>query len=344
MTLSFFLFSGEHPTLPYAELRSVLGLYGVTSSVQILDQRVAVADVPHDIHQNICRRTAYTKVSGIILGIQPHEDDGLPDLSSSKDLLDTFAENPTTFRTEVVEVGGVSVDSMKMERLYADELISLSANLRVSLKNPKMVFLAIFTPHYVIAGIRLSQKPPRYFMDRKAGVRPFKVPSTLQPKLARCMVNLGVATLDSWVYDPFAGAGAILIEASMMGHTAIGTELKTWISNGLLQNLHHYITGYELVAQADARKPPFRNVFEAVVTDPPYGRSTTVPGRSLNKLLEEFFHSLQYILMENGRVCITLPSEPHEFLDTLGLGVKTNYVEKIYIHRDLTRFLAVLSL
>jgi tRNA (guanine10-N2)-dimethyltransferase len=343
MTLSFFLLSGEHPTLPLAELRSVLYLYGVETPIEVLDQRVAVADVPSNIHQYICGRTAYTRVSGIVLSVQPHEGDGLPSLPLSKDLLETFVEHPTTFRTEVVEVGGASVDSMKMERLYADQLINLSARLRVSLERPKMVFLAIFTPHYVVAGIRLCQKPPRYFMGRKAAVRPFKIPSTLQPKLARCMVNLGVPNLDSRVYDPFAGAGAILIEASLMGHPAIGTELKTWIANGLLRNLSHYIGGHELLAQADARKPPFRRVFEAVVTDPPYGRSTTVPGKSLYKLLEDFFNSLLFILREDGRICITLPAEPHEVVGTLGLGLKIHCIERIYIHKDLTRFLAVLS-
>jgi len=341
MTLSYFLLSGEHPSLPYTELCSVLGLYGLDGQVELLDGRVAVADVPSEIHQEICMRTAYTRSTGFILSMQPVGGDHTPDISPSKELLETLVNQPTTFRTEVVELGGAEVDSMMIERLYGGQLMKMSGKLKVSLKNPEMVFLAIYTPNYVVAGLQHTRKPPNFFTSRRAKFRPFKIPSTLQPKLARCMVNLATQKLDSWVYDPFAGAGAILIEAMLLGHKAVGTELKTWIADGLLRNIRYYAGDHVVIVQADARRPPFRRRFDAVVTDPPYGRSSTIPGKSLNRLLEDFFNSLLPLLAEDGRICITLPTTHQTVLEEIGLKILS--MHEIYIHKRLTRMLAVLS-
>lgn len=344
MKLSYFILSGEHAGLAYSELKSVLSLAGFGGvEIQLLDGRVAVAEVPPSIHDMVCGRTAYTRSSGILLSLQPYEVVGKPSITIPEEVLMDVISYPTTFRAEAMKLSGARGNTMELEAALADSLIAASGKLSVSLDNPARIFQCIVTPNCLLAGMMLSQKAPHLFTSRRAGLRPFKLPTAIQPKLARCMVNLAVTTLDSTVYDPFAGVGSILIEASLLGHLAVGTELKTWIAEGMLRNLRQYVQGLEMPIQADARKPPFRSYFDAIVTDPPYGRSSTIPGKSLSLLLTDFLTQVGTVLDRGGRICMTLPLEPSQILEARDYGLRILELHKIYVHKALTRYLVVLT-
>jgi tRNA G10 N-methylase Trm11 len=47
----------------------------------------------------------------------------------------------------------------------------------------------------------------------------------LPPKLAQTMINLSQVKEGATVYDPFCGTGTVLIEAVLMGHKAIGSDI-----------------------------------------------------------------------------------------------------------------------
>jgi len=63
----------------------------------------------------------------------------------------------------------------------------------------------------------------------------------LPPKLALMMVNLGcgdVQSPDTAVYDPFCGTGTVLVEAGLLGHGALGSDLDPRMVAAAETNLH----------------------------------------------------------------------------------------------------------
>lgn len=59
------------------------------------------------------------------------------------------------------------------------------------------------------------EKPCR---DRKVGMLP--------PKLSQIMINLAQPSLNDSIVDPFCGSGGLLMEASLMGHDAFGSDIS----------------------------------------------------------------------------------------------------------------------
>ncbi|MEM4297766.1 MAG: hypothetical protein QW815_05300, partial [Nitrososphaerota archaeon] len=172
MRPSYFLLSGEHTSLAYSELRSVLKLFGHGDKVRLIDGRVAVADLPPSLHTAVCDRTAYTRASGILLSLHPYRGDEKPEITISVDALDEIVDRPTTFRAEAIKLNGAIANTMKLEATYAEVIMNTTTKLAVSLDNPSLVFQCIVTPKHLLAGVRLYQKPPRLFMWRRAGLRP----------------------------------------------------------------------------------------------------------------------------------------------------------------------------
>ncbi|GBC68745.1 hypothetical protein HRbin01_00430 [archaeon HR01] len=343
MSLSYFILSGEHPSLPFSELKSVCGLYGVNIDWILIDGRIAVGYSPKAVHHEVCMRAAYVKEAGLAFSIEALQPGRAPKIGIQEDLLQVVGDKTASFKTEAIKLGGAKANRVELEKAFSDQVLCSLKNLKISLEKPDIVFTCIVTPSTLVTGLRLAQKPIHYFTGRRAGMRPFKIPSALQPKLARCMVNMAVKTLQDTVLDPFAGSGSIPLEAVLMNHPAVGMELKTWITNGMLANIRHYDGGWEMVVQGDARHPPFREGFDAIVTDPPYGRSSTIPGKSLSRLLEDFLNTSLQLLRRGGKICITLPSEPEDLIDLEGLGLKILEKHTVYIHKNLTRFLVVMS-
>jgi tRNA (guanine10-N2)-dimethyltransferase len=143
--------------------------------------------------------------------------------------------------------------------------------------------------------------------------------------------------------DPFAGSGAVVVEAGLMGHEAVGVELKTWICEGMRRNTSYYCPGTYHTVQGDALTPPFTKAFDAVATDPPYGRSTTLSGRGFEKLLQDFFKNITAILKPRARMVLTIPRETFEALQTSLENFKVLEYYDLYVHKSLTRRLVVLT-
>ena len=62
------------------------------------------------------------------------------------------------------------------------------------------------------------------FDERRMHFNPAPHPSSLHPRLARAFVNLtGISKGE--LYDPFCGAGGILIEAALCGFIAVGSDI-----------------------------------------------------------------------------------------------------------------------
>jgi tRNA (guanine10-N2)-dimethyltransferase len=147
----------------------------------------------------------------------------------------------------------------------------------------------------------------RDFGDRRPTDRPFFQPGSMDPLLARAVVNLAGAGPGVTVCDPLCGTGGLLIEAGLVGADRIGLDVQRRMVAGTRRNLQAALnetggqdSGGERpavdLAQADAsRLPLVGDAADAVVFDAPYGRQSKIAGRSVDALVAE-------VLRETARI------------------------------------------
>jgi len=333
----FFLLSGEHPTLPKAEFRAILESEGVKFRVledatQLL--RVEVDPTCVDI---ILRRSALTRICCLeIFRCQADIGEILREARNAS--YEGLLGEKESFSVRVSRVRGASphINGMTLER----ELGAIIPGKVVDLRNPSKEFLGILTDDLFVFGLKLGEIKPGVFVERRPCRRPFFHPTAMPAKLARCMVNLARPKPEMLILDPFCGTSSILIEAGLMGYRVMGMDVKRRMIRGSVKNLSRYGVDWEGLVVADALKNPVRQA-DRIVTDPPYGRSATTMGVAPNELLRGFLSFVPELLPRGGFVCLAAPSDVG--LRDMGIEAGLRHVEShfIYIHRRLTREIAV---
>jgi tRNA (guanine10-N2)-dimethyltransferase len=162
----------------------------------------------------------------------------------------------------------------------------------------------------------------------------------MNAKLARCMVNLAHAKTGTYVLDPFVGTGSTVIEATLIGCKAVGVDTLHKMAKGALRNVRHFGLAPEGIILADARQLPLSHV-DCVVTDPPYGKSSTTMKSNTKAIVEGILTSAYPLLNKGQRICIASPKT----LNITRIGKKIGYTHLesnfAYVHRTLTREIAV---
>jgi tRNA (guanine10-N2)-dimethyltransferase len=231
-------------------------------------------------------------------------------------------------------------DVMTFERKLGELILNEKTKAKVSLKNPNKTFIGILTDGKLIFGIKLAEIPPKPFDERRPKRKPFFHPSAMHAKLARCMINLAETKTGDVLLDPFCGTGTTLIEAALIGCHALGLDIQRRMARGSLRNLTHFNVKPLGIIVADAKNPPIRKV-DSVVTDPPYGTSSTTLKRTTKQIVEEVLTAIKDMLDDGHRVCIAAPKMLNiGHIGTL-LGYKHLGSHFVYVHRSLTREIAV---
>jgi len=198
----------------------------------------------------------------------------------------------------------------------------------VDLENPKTEIYAYIIEEKLIIGELIQDIDRGLFQKRSNEKRPFSSPVSLDPVLARVLVNLSEVEAGGKILDPFCGTGGILIEAGLCGILPQGTDTKKEMVKGTRKNLEEYgIIGHD-IRQMDAEKSleEFEET-DAIITDLPYGKASKVEGEIEEKflnLIDEF----------KGKV-VFMYDKPH-----LG-SLEAKF--KIYIHKSLTRYVYISS-
>ncbi|MGP8159129.1 MAG: TRM11 family SAM-dependent methyltransferase [Thermoplasmata archaeon] len=171
---------------------------------------------------------------------------------------------------------------------------------------------------------------------RRMPLLPFRRPVSLPPKLARAAANLARVRPSDRVLDPFLGTGALLAEAGLLGGRLYGVDRDSAMVRGALQNLAHFgLTAEELVV-GDAREVEFSDratTFSAIVTDPPYGRSSSTGGEAVSELIARVIDRWSERLTPDGRVLLIVPSGG----PPLGIPGAPRFRIPVRVHRSLTR-------
>ncbi len=341
----FFLLSGEYETIPPSELKSVLRLLDPNVRFhEACSSRIVIAETLELVAREAVRRTAYTKLCGRLAGRVETRSEAILDLIDGKVIERLIPLTTSTIAVRGRRIMSAAIDRLALERETGKRVLELRPSLKVDLENPDTTILFISSPMETVVGSLVESKPKHFFHDRLAGRRPFSLPSAMQPDLSRAMINLAGVRLGGLILDPFAGTGGIMIEGTLLGYRVYGIELKRWIAEGALRNLRHYAPGEESIIVGDARKPMFREkVFDAIVTDPPYGRSTTVPDESIIALLDKFLESCLSLLRNEGRIVMALPAEMglEALINKHGLRLKESHI--VRVHGSLVRRVVVLG-
>lgn len=164
----------------------------------------------------------------------------------------------------------------------------------------------------------------------------------MSPKLARCMVNLSRVTEGQLVLDPFCGTGGILIEAGIIGCKVVGSDIYWKMKNGTAINLEHYGIEDYRTFNLDVRELKMYEKVAAVVTDPPYGISTTTGDIDGNDIFKEFFKAIYDNMKDDAYLCMASPHyvDLKPMADDVGFEIVEQY--GIKMHRSLTRIISVI--
>jgi tRNA (guanine10-N2)-dimethyltransferase len=190
-----------------------------------------------------------------------------------------------------------------------------------------------------IDGVELGQG----FDARYSRNRPFSYPTTLDPKLARCMVNLARPQTPNLkpptpIFDPFCGTGGILLEAGLMGFKTIGIDIDEKMIAGCKQNLEHYgVSGFDISVE-DFFKTKKQGI---IVTDPPYGKNTIVSGQTI----EEFYNLILERLYKitTGISCIGSPNTINLSEMARNQGFKILEEHIVFVNKDMSKRILVLE-
>jgi tRNA (guanine10-N2)-dimethyltransferase len=344
----FFLISGEFETLSFSELKAILEAEGYSYTlIEKLDQVVRLEADPESVKQ-VHRRAGYTRVCAQELFTCDASDEAITEAANNADFKTILAEGET-FEVRIRRIKEYSTKDATMhhERLLGKLILQNAPHAKVNLKKPDKTFFGILTKGKLVFGLKLAEIIPKPFVERRARKKPFFHPSAMNAKLARCMVNLAHAREGTYVLDPFCGTGSTAIEATLIGCKALGMDVQRRMANGAKRNLQHFGLTAEGIIVADARKLPLARV-DCVVTDPPYGRSSTTMKSNTKAIVEGGLASAHSLLDKGQRICIALPIKVNregqteqlsEQISSLvqNLGYSLLESHKVYVHRSLTR-------
>ncbi|MFH1054946.1 MAG: DNA methyltransferase [Candidatus Altiarchaeota archaeon] len=305
--------SGEHPTLPKAELKAVLDGESLGYAIKEYG-RILVLDVDSD-DNSFLKRLAYTLSAAEFLGSSPTPS-GLSGLVFDR------ISGAETFRV----TGPDSVQQKLGGLLHG-------MGLRVDLKRPAANVFVFELEGTFAAGLEISV--PRDYESRRPQYRPYFHPTSMHPKLARALVNLARVDEGDVVLDPFCGTGGVLIEAGLMGLGVIGWDVDPRMVEGCGQNLRKYGISGDLSVNSALEGSAG---VDAIVTDPPYGRSSYA-SEDTQVLYGKFLENARTMLDVGSFMSIMLP-DINEIVCN-GFRMVENF--DVRIHKSLTRRVWVLE-
>jgi tRNA (guanine10-N2)-dimethyltransferase len=312
-----FELSGEHPTLPCAELESV-------GTVIESASQVALADCP-EVSETV--RLALTHTVMEYLGQCAALENDILALIARLDLT-----SPIPFRVRVKKVQGASPH---LSQIRLERLIGMQISGPVSLDSPAEEFRLILSGSRAYLGRVLASIDRGSYLYRDPLRRPFFHPGVMMPRFARAMVNLSLVRKGELLVDPFCGTGGILLEAQLIGAEVCGGDADPLMVTGARQNLPRTdaIIG-------DATCLPFGDrSLDAVVGDLPYGQSVGIRAVDLDSLYAGTLREIHRVLKQGRRAVLISHRDIRNLSDPF---ILRQYHEH-RVHKSLTRRIMVLE-
>ena len=312
----------DFPELNLTEARTLSRMYG--GNAERISNGELVFEAPIDKALRLLSRMCGSKEAGILLG-----EYGKQDIPRGVRLAASII-GPMRYKV-VVDQGQRDLIKEVVQNMEGTvDVRSPDAILRVTKNGGSYTLKLIFyTARTVLS--KLQPKKWVYFH-----------PGALQPFFCGLMCNLAACPDGGLLLDPFCGVGSTLVAASKLGLNAVGWDISKKQVYGCKRNIASLRLGGALgVLRADAASPPLKSgIIDAAVFDPPYGKVSSLFGRSFEGLLAEVAEGLWYTVKPGGFVCFFTPlGRGLEVF--ISRGFKLTYTYTIRIHRGLTRMLVV---
>lgn len=294
-----------HRLLEYrkAEFESLAGLFGVDTSLEWRMPEEHHPDSPfhfvslpsEDVAQQIANRSILVKGIYELWGEgQNFEELEEAVKSYPDDRKLPYLASESTFRITLDSFGKATSSHEKRDRLQMLAFIPFKG--RVKLKNPDHKFCLMDNDDYKSNNGLPSIAKRRIFFGREIGVADRKIlqiyelksrkylgPTAMDAEMAFLMANQAQVKPGKLVFDPFVGTGSILIAAAHFGAMTMGADIDIRVvrdGRGPECNVWSNFKQYGLpvpisLLRADNNLPPWRSglreVFDAIICDPPYG-------------------------------------------------------------------------
>ena len=335
-----FLLSKEFEELPYYELYSLLDKNNKIEKV--INNFVVVSNINTNKGVEIINRGGYInecynllfKVNNLNELYDKLNNYCFSEYDNNKNNSNNKNNN---FAVRVLKIVDSSIKSMDIEK-HIGGIIKNKTNLSVNLKAPNTTFKVIILNNEIYFSVLLNSRDREYYLKNRPHLRAYFHPGCILPKLARCMVNISKVNKGDILFDPFCGTGGFLIEGGLIGCKLVGSDIDINMVNGSKLNLESYNLNKNIISikQYNALKcREYLNELnidfvDGIVTDPPYGISTTKKGD-----IEYILNNLKSCLKENGYLVFASPTKLK--LDDLIL----EKLYPIYVHKSLTRYIHV---
>ena len=171
---------------------------------------------------------------------------------------------------------------------------------------------------------------------RRMPLLPFQRPVSLPPRLARAAANLARIRSGDRVVDPFVGTGALLAEAALLGARTYGIDRDATMVRGALRNFAHLKVDAAALVEGDAGAADFERgpgEFDALLTDPPYGRSSSTGGEDAPTVAARILPRWADRLRRGARAVIVAPLGSPPLPDPWVVRTAV----PVRVHRSLTR-------
>jgi tRNA (guanine10-N2)-dimethyltransferase len=333
------LLSGEHPTLPVAELRALLEVHDPHATVQAEGSIAVVQPGRPEGTQAALARMALAHAWGDLWATAPETEQGLhrlqvlvPALAPSQGTVAVVSERRGTSK---------SLERTQIERGLGAVL--KSTGLAVDLAAPEHKVFAWLEGGRITLGLRRGVSDRSSAESRTSDDRQHFSPVSLHPRRAASLLHLARVPPRGRVLDPFCGTGAFVLEAALEGYEAWGSDLDRFMVQGTMTTL------------TDAGPAPLAaNVFKAdigdvpdlvppmdsVVTDFPSGRASSSHDEGLAELYDRAFAAFAKVLVPGGHAVIGC-AQP-ELLPELakhGFAEVERHIERM--HKSLNRHYVV---
>ncbi len=310
--------------LAVAELESIIRSYDNDGRIIFRDDCIVGFNFNNNL--NILKRLSLTKYIGRLLKIIRY-DNALTDI-------DDIDIECNSYYIESDYPRGYG----KEYRWIKDE-IAKKIRGKISYKNPEKMFICIFTRNRIYLCELIYEIKKKEYLNRRPSKRPFSRPGAMDPITARAIVNLTGIKPGERFLDAFCGTGSLLIEASLIGCEVYGFDLDENMVRGCIKNLRFFGIDNFHVKVFDARNVGkyYKEFFDGIASDLPYGRSTKTFGNDLDELYYEACASLYESLKKGRKICLVSAKErPLErIMEEVGFKIEGVYYQ--YVHKSLTR-------
>jgi tRNA (guanine10-N2)-dimethyltransferase len=334
-----FELSGEHETLPRSEVLASLRAESIPHRVVLDHPRLLCVEVSEGADLKVvAERLSLTHgIHQLITVCKPHASEML---DAAGRVLCDYISRGETYRVRVGSLGHTPFSkSLRFQLEVKTGEILHRAGFKANLEAPDVAFKLLITREAAVLTKTLHTVNRSSYEERKPQNKPFFHPGVLMPRISRALVNLCETVRGDVFLDPFCGTGGILVEAGMLGARVIGSDVQRRILLGARMNLEYYLDDFTLLYQNAAQLGLEDESVDAVVTDPPYGRSARI--KRGGRLMEDSLSEMHRVLKTGRRAAIVYREPLHTLIADAGFSVLEYHVQRV--HKSLTRHIYVMK-